>query len=98
MDTNKARALVEYLTRHDRAVTAKELAGFLNLSVRSVKSYISSINGEAKAPFIISGHSGYTTNPAAARNYLRAVRRENRITRNAQTGSIRNFCDTMCQN
>lgn len=72
MDTNKARALVEYLTRHDRAVTAKELAGFLNLSVRSVKSYISSINGEAKAPFIISGHSGYTTNPAAARNYLRA--------------------------
>lgn len=77
MDTNKARALVEYLTRHDRAVTAKELAGFLNLSVRSVKSYISSINGEAKEPFIISGHSGYTTNPAAARNYLRAVRREN---------------------
>lgn len=68
---------MEYLTRHDRAVTAKELAGFLNLSVRSVKKLYFFDQREAKAPFIISGHSGYTTNPAAARNYLRAVRREN---------------------
>lgn len=60
MDTNKAHALVEYLMRHERAVTAKELAGFLNFSVRSVKSYIAAINGEAREPLIVSGHSGYT--------------------------------------
>ena len=73
MDTNKAHALVEYLMRHERAVTAKELAGFLNFSVRSVKSYIAAINREAAVPFIVSGHSGYTVHQAAARDYLRAA-------------------------
>lgn len=76
MDTNKAHALVEYLMRHERAVTAKELAGFLNFSVRSVKSYIAAINGEAREPLIVSGHSGYTVHPAAAREYLRATQQQ----------------------
>ncbi len=44
MDPKKQRALVEYLMRQDRPVTAKELADFLNFSVRTVKSYISDIN------------------------------------------------------
>lgn len=77
MDTNKARALVEYLIHHDRAVTARELSGFLDFSVRSVKSYIGTINGEAAEPFILSGHSGYTVRQAAAREYLRAQMQEN---------------------
>ena len=44
--------------------------------MRSVKSYIAAINGEAREPLIVSGHSGYTVHPAAAREYLRATQQQ----------------------
>ena len=70
MELRKSHALVEYLARQERAVTAKELAVFLNFSTRTVKNYISAINQEAAHPFIFSGRNGYEIDPAEGRKYL----------------------------
>ena len=75
MDPKKQRALVEYLMRQDRPVTAKELADFLNFSVRTVKSYISDINRCEKKSFVLSSHRGYEVNAAEAEQYLRRDRK-----------------------
>lgn len=74
VDPKKQRALVEYLMRQDRPVTAKELADFLNFSVRTVKSYISDINRDEKRSFVLSSHRGYEVNTAEAEQYLRRHR------------------------
>lgn len=76
MDPKKQRALVEYLLRQDHPVTAKELADFLNFSVRTVKSYISDINHDAKQTFILSSHKGYEANTAGAELYLRQHKKQ----------------------
>ena len=76
MDPKKQRALVEYLMRQDRPVTAKELADFLNFSVRTVKSYISDINRCEKKSFVLSSHRGYEVNAAEAEQYLRRHRNQ----------------------
>lgn len=77
MDSDKSCALVEYLKRHERPVTAKELADFLNLSTRTVKKYISMINEEFKKTLIFSGHSGYEVNGREAGRYLQKHRKKN---------------------
>lgn len=76
MDPKKQRALVEYLLRQDHPVTAKELADFLNFSVRTVKSYISGINHDAKRSFILSSHKGYEANTTEAERYLRRHKKQ----------------------
>lgn len=75
MDPKKQRALVEYLMRQNRPVTAKELADFLNFSVRTVKSYISDINHDTPKPFVLSSNRGYEVYAAEAERYLRHRRK-----------------------
>lgn len=76
MDPKKQRALVEYLVRQNRPVTAKELADFLNFSVRTVKSYISDLNHDAKEAFVFSSHRGYEVNATEAESYLRRHKKQ----------------------
>lgn len=77
MESDKLYALVEYLKRQERPVTAKELADFLNLSTRTVKKYISLINNEVKKTLIFSGHNGYEVNGREAGRYLQKHRKRN---------------------
>lgn len=74
MEQSKATALVEYMARQQRVVTAQELADYLHLSVRSVKSYVRDVN-QQKADLIRSGNRGYTISNEKAREYLSERRR-----------------------
>ena len=56
---NKQELLIDYLKGKIRPVTAKELSSYLDISVRTVKSYISYINNEFGETIIVSSTHGY---------------------------------------
>ena len=74
MNQKKLCALVEYLMNQEMPVTAKELAKFLNVSVRTVKSYVSGINQLEKEILIKSGRMGYSLERKDAERYLNCYR------------------------
>jgi len=76
VDPKKQHALVEYLMRQDHPVTAKEIADFLNFSVRTVKSYIAGINRDSKETVVLSSNRGYEANITGAELYLRQQKKQ----------------------
>lgn len=76
MDAKKLRSLVEYLYVKDTPITAKELAKFLNMSVRTVKNYIALINQEETESVIYSSRAGYEVYRERAEIYIKTHRDE----------------------
>lgn len=74
METRKLYALVEYLFFKELPVTAKELSKFLNVSLRTVKNYISVINAEERENVILSSYLGYEVHKEKAEKYLKKHR------------------------
>ncbi len=70
MGIEKKCLLIEYLMNQEQPITAKELAGYLGVSIRTVKNYISDINGN-KGSIILSGFTGYEVNKQLAVQYLK---------------------------
>ena len=61
----KHKDLLEYLQRNAGLfTTSTQLAQRLQISKRSVKSYVKEINGTYKKSFILSTPKGYQINPA----------------------------------
>lgn len=59
----KQLTILQYLLNHkNKRVTAAEIASVLNVSVRTVKSYIQQINTAANAKVIQSSNQGYMVN------------------------------------
>lgn len=67
----KQLALVRYVLKKEDPITAKELAMYLNVSIRTVKNYVSVINEEFSRPVIISSNLGYVVNKRIAKEYLK---------------------------
>lgn len=55
----KQRELIKYLASQTKPVPSQVLAQELGVSIRSVKSYVSSINQESPQKVILSGKQGY---------------------------------------
>lgn len=66
MIQKKYLKLMEYLKGRNTVSTAKEISLALNISVRSVKSYVREINTIAKSNIISSERTGYTINKKVA--------------------------------
>lgn len=59
MLTAKQIELLTLLLKHETSVTASFLAHELHISVRSIKSYVASINSEGNNKIIVSSNKGY---------------------------------------
>ena len=67
----KYSELLNYLLKgKEDTLTSQQISSALNISVRSVKTYISQINDIAKAKVVISDKNGYTLNRALAKTFL----------------------------
>lgn len=71
--------LLNYLLKKAKPVTAKELADYLNVSVRTIKNYTSFINKDAKDTIVISSVRGYEVNLKNAYQYLNAAQDEKEV-------------------
>lgn len=67
---DKQSQLITYLLNHPQKINAGALASALNISVRSVKNYIYSINTAANAKVITSSKNGYSINETLANKLL----------------------------
>lgn len=63
--------LINYMMENKaRVLTSQQLADVLNISIRSVKTYISQINEIGKGKAILSNKNGYTLNVPVAKKLL----------------------------
>ena len=62
--------LIHYLCSNKNPITSKELSNALNVSIRTIKSYVNSLNILASEPMIISSSYGYTIHKAIANKLL----------------------------
>lgn len=68
---SKQIELINYMMENKaRVLTSQQLADVLNISMRSVKTYISQINETGKGKAIISNKNGYTLNVPVAKSLL----------------------------
>lgn len=68
---SKQVELINYMMENKtKVLTSQQLADVLNISIRSVKTYISQINKIGKGKAIISNKNGYTLNVPIAKNLL----------------------------
>ncbi len=68
---SKQIELINYMMEHKaRVLTSQQLANVLDISMRSVKTYISLINEAGKGKAIISNKNGYTLNIPVAKSLL----------------------------
>ncbi len=68
---SKQIELINYMMENKaRVLTSQQLADVLNISMRSVKTYISQINEIGKGKAIISNKNGYTLNIPVAKSLL----------------------------
>ncbi|MFV0393259.1 MAG: BglG family transcription antiterminator [Coprobacillaceae bacterium] len=79
-------ALIHYLIDNNRAVTSKELAKELGVSVRSIKNYVNALNILANEWMIVSSNSGYVIHPHIAQKLM-----EDETTTIPQTSEERMF-------
>lgn len=64
------KEVLQYLNQQKRAVKSIEIANALHISSRSVKNYVSNINGHYKKKIILSSHAGYELNRQISVNLL----------------------------
>ena len=64
------------MLQHESELTSKQLANAMNVSVRTIKTYIANINKDARTKVIISNNTGYVINHTLAQSYLSDVRNE----------------------
>ena len=68
---SKQIELIKYMMENKaKVLTSQQLADVLNISIRSVKTYISQINEIGKGKAIISNKNGYTLNVPVAKKLL----------------------------
>ncbi len=68
---SKQVELINYMLENKvRVLTSQQLADALNISVRSVKTYISQINEMGRGKAVISNKNGYTLNTPIAKSLL----------------------------
>ncbi len=58
----QTRELIQLFKEKNKPITAKELSAYLDVSIRTVKSYVSYINNEAGSTLIVSSTYGYELN------------------------------------
>lgn len=78
--------LINYLCNHKNPITSKELSNALNVSIRSIKNYVNSLNILANEQMIVSSNNGYTIHKIIAAKLL-----ENEETQIPQTSEERSF-------
>lgn len=79
MNNNHVK-LLNYLLKKVKPVTAQELADYLDVSVRTIKNYISFINKDAKETIVTSSVRGYEANVKNIYQYLNSCDQdENRL-------------------
>lgn len=68
----KQEQLLNLLLQQDQPLSSRLLAQTLDISVRTVKSYVADLNKISSQPVIFSSNSGYTIDPQIARTLLNA--------------------------
>lgn len=66
----KQEQLLYVLLQQEQPLSSRTLAQMLDVSVRTVKSYVADLNKTGSQPVVFSSNSGYTVNAQAARSLL----------------------------
>lgn len=74
--------LLKLMLDNNRTMTSQQIALLLDVSVRSVKTYITTINSNANAKIILSDKAGYAINGQLAKIYL--AKKENDIPQSSE--------------
>lgn len=80
----KQKELLTILLAQDRPISSKILSEKLNISVRTVKSYIYELNNSAPVPAISSSNRGYKVNAKQVNQLLQNEEQKNKIPQNYQ--------------
>lgn len=72
----KQEQLLHFLLQQEQPLSSRILAQTLDISMRTVKSYVADLNKSSSQPVIFSSNLGYTVNPQAARLLLRTEEKQ----------------------
>lgn len=78
----KQEQLLQFLLQQNQPLSSKALAQMLDISVRTVKSYVADLNKSSSQPVIFSSNSGYTADPQIARSLLNTEANQSELPQN----------------